>query len=317
MSTSEGMNAVFSCDYKGEIALNDNADNDVNSQAVPIANDSDDDQESSTALAAPPETWKEHWFDHDQLLSLVHHDKNVAVYYDKDVSRSITWPFSYMSEVWQYTKKVYGKFGSGSRLYAIYHTDKYSGGHPSTHFDASHDHRNVIDVGPGPWKSGKGNDLDLCTHEVSHIVEGASKGKKGSPAATIWGDSKWAEIFIYDVYQGLGRTEDAKRWHDLMMKTHDNFPRARTQWFKDWFHPIYHKHGGTATLNRFFHLLSEHFPKQGHTYRRNMNWGEFVHFWSGAADHNLKSLATEAFGWPDDRQAQFSKAQNDFPGIRY
>ncbi|MEH2074538.1 MAG: hypothetical protein V7K57_09115 [Nostoc sp.] len=135
MSTSEEMDAVFLCDYDGAIAPNDNAE----SQAIAIAND----EVSPTALAAPPQTWKEHWFDHDQQLSLVHHDEHVAVYYDRDVSRSVTWPFSYMSEVWQYTKKVYGKFGSDSRLYAIYHTDKYSGGHPSTYFDASHDRRNV------------------------------------------------------------------------------------------------------------------------------------------------------------------------------
>ncbi|MEH2271027.1 MAG: hypothetical protein V7K68_21865 [Nostoc sp.] len=309
MSTSEPMDAVFLCNYDGAMALKNNAD----SQAVLIAND----EVSPTVLAAPPKTWKEHWLDHEQLLSLVHHNEHVAVYYDKDVSRSVTWPFTYMPEVWQYTKKVYGKFGTDSRLYAIYHTNKYSGGHPSTYLDASHDHRNVIDVGSGPWKSGKGNDLDLCTHEVAHIVEDASKGKKGSPAFTIWGDSKWAEIFIYDVYRGLDRTMDAKRWHDLMMKTHDNFPRANTQWFKDWFHPIYSKHGGSATLNRFFHLLSDYFPKNNNTYIHNMNWGEFVHFWSGAADNNLKSLATEAFGWTDDMQAQFSKARTDFPKIKY
>ena len=229
MSTSKEMDAVFVCNYSRAIAPNDNAE----SQAIAIAND----EVSPTALAAPPQTWKEHWFDHDQQLSLVHHDEHVAVYYDRDVSRSVTWPFSYMSEVWRYTKKVYGFFGSDSRLYAIYHTDKYSGGHPSTYFDASHDRRNVIDVGPGPWKSGTGGDRDICTHEVAHIVEGASKGKKGSPVFTIWGDSKWAEIFIYDVYRGLDRTEDAKRWHDKMMETQDDFPRPGTHWFKDWFHP--------------------------------------------------------------------------------
>lgn len=294
MSTLEETNAVFSSNYKGEIVPNDNTN--TNSQAVPIADDTADNQELPTELAAPPEHWKEHWLEHDQRLSLVHHDQHVAVYYDKDVSRSVTWPFSYMSEVWQYTKKVYGKFGSGSRLYAVFHAGKYSGGHPSTYFDASHDHRNVIDVGPGPWKDGSGLDRDLCTHEVSHIVELASKGKKNSPARSIWGDSKWAEIFIYDVYRGLDRNKDAERWHDKMKGTYDDFPRAGTQWFKDWFHPIYYRHGGTATLNQFFHLLFEHFPKNDHTYTREMNWGEFVHFWSGAAHHNLKSLATEAFG---------------------
>ncbi|BAZ71150.1 hypothetical protein NIES4106_59470 (plasmid) [Fischerella sp. NIES-4106] len=115
---------------------------------------------SATALAAPPQTWKEHWFDHDQLLSLVHHNEHVAVYYDKDVSRSVTWPFTYMAEVWQYTKKVYGKFGSDSRLYAIYHTNKYSGGHPSTYLDGII--RQISTVASGALSKGAGTKLPRC-----------------------------------------------------------------------------------------------------------------------------------------------------------
>lgn len=272
---------------------------------------------SAIMLAAPPSTWQEHWFDHNQLLSLVYFDNDLAVYYDQDVSRSVTWPFSYMAEVWRYTKSIYGEFGSDPRLYAVYHTNKYSGGHPSTYFDASHDNRNVIDVGPGPWTNGTGNDLDISTHEVAHIVEGASKGTHNSPAFNIWRDSKWAEIFIYDVYLGLGRTSDAQRWFDLMMNTSDNFPRENTQWFKNWFYPIYSQYGGSATLNRFFELLSLYFPKNGNDYARQMNWGEFVHFWSGAAQTDLKPLATNAFGWTDDMEAQFNQARTDFPNITY
>jgi hypothetical protein len=38
---------------------------------------------------------------------------------------------------------------------------------------------------------------------------------------------------------------------------------------------------------------------------------------SGAAGTNLKELATTAFGWPADREAQFNKARADFPMITY
>jgi hypothetical protein len=262
----------------------------------------------------PPATWQEHWFEHNQLLSRVFFDNDVAIYYDNDVSRSITWPNSYMGDVWRYTKSVYGNFGSDPHLFAIFHTNKYSGGHPSTYFDASHDNRNVIDVGPGPWTSGgTGGDLDIATHEVAHIVEGASKGIHGSPAFGIWGDSKWAEIFIYDVYKGLGKTNEANRWFNQMQNSTDNFPRANTHWFRDWFYPIYNSYGGTAVLNRFFTLLAQYFPKSGNSYSRGMNWGEFVHFWSGAAGVNLKSLATTAFGWPAEYETQFNQARIDFP----
>jgi len=262
----------------------------------------------------PPSTWQEHWFEHNQLLTLKFYDNDVAVYYDNDVSSSVTWPYTYMGDVWRYVKSVYGSFGSDPHLFAVFHTNKYSGGHPSTYFDASHDYRNVTDVGPSPWLSGgTGNDLDLVTHEAGHIVEGASKGIHGSPAFNIWHDSKWNEIFIYDVYLGLGKTSEATRWYNLMQSTTDDFPRAGTHWFRDWFYPIYNNYGGTQVLNRFFTLLSQYFPKNGNSYARDMNWGEFVHFWSVAAGASLKPLATSAFGWTSSLDSQFNQARIDFP----
>ena len=45
----------------------------------------------------------------------------------------------------------------------------------------------------------------MVTHEISHVVEGANNGTWGSPAFPIWGDSKWAEFFIHDVYTALGQ----------------------------------------------------------------------------------------------------------------
>nr|AYM53674.1 hypothetical protein [Cystobacter fuscus] len=263
-----------------------------------------------------PATWTEHWFEHNQTVSRVYQDNDVAIYFDPDVNRSITWPNSFVRDVWKYTKKTYGHFGSDMQLYAIFHTGKYGGGHPSTYFDSDHDYRNVIDVGSGSttaWTSGTGWDLDIVTHEISHIVEFASKGVQGSPAFNRWGDSKWAEIFIYDVYLALGRTSDATRvYNDVINKT-DSFPRANTHWFRDWFYPIYKNHGGASVLNRFFVLLAQYFPRNGQDYAREMNWGEFVHFWSGAAGVNLKTQATSAFGWPAEWETQFVQAQRDFP----
>jgi len=269
---------------------------------------------------APPKTWQEHWFEHKQLVTRVYYDDTVAVYYDNDVDRAITWPFSYLAKVWAYTKKTYGNFGSDQRLFVILHTGKYSGGHPSTYFDSSHDYRNMIDVGSSSttaWTSGTGNDLDLTTHEVGHIVEGASKGVHNSPAFGLWGDSKWMEIYIFDVYRGLGRYQDTARWYNMMMNTVDDFPAAGTRWFKNWFYPIYNQYGGSKVLNNYFTLLAEYFPKNGTDYARNLNWGEFIHFWSGAAGTSLKAQATLAFGWPADWETQFNQAKKDFPAITY
>lgn len=77
-----------------------------------------------TVLAqTPPATWQEHWFEHEQLLNRKFYDNDVAVYYDNDVSTSVTWPYTYMGDVWRYTKNVYGSFGSDPHLFAIFHTN--------------------------------------------------------------------------------------------------------------------------------------------------------------------------------------------------
>lgn len=271
---------------------------------------------------APIKTWQEHWFEHKQLVSRVYYDTVLAVYYDNEVSRSITWPYTFLKEVWLYSNATYGKlYGTDKRLYAIFHAGKYGGGHPAYYYDAGHDHKNVIDCGSNAgnaWITGMGNDLDLTTHEIGHIVESATHGTKGSPAFALWKDSKWMEIYIYDVYKGLKRDTDAARWFNMMMTTTDNFPAPNTQWFKNWFYPVYDKYGGSAVLSKFFKLLASHFPKNGDgRYTRDLNWGEFVHFWSGAAGVSLKAQATLAFGWPAAWEVQFNNAKTDFPGVIY
>ncbi len=265
-------------------------------------------------LAAPPANWQEHWFDHTQNLSRVFYNDDIAVYFDGDVDRSQTWMNTYLTNVWRYTKGVYGDFGN-DRLFAVFHTGKYSGGHPSTRFDASHDNRNMIDVGPGPWRDP--NDLDLITHEVAHIVELGSKGIQGSPAFNIWGDSKWAEIYIYDVYRGLGLRDQETRAYNQFINASDGFPRAGTRWFRDWFLPIYNNYGQSKVLNNYFALVARCYPRNGQSYSRQMNWGEFVHFWSGAAGVNLKQQATVAFGWNDTWNSQLIKAQSEFACAAY
>ncbi len=242
---------------------------------------------NQSTLALPPSTWQEHWFDHNQLVKRKFYDNSLVVYHDNDVSSSVTWPNTFLAQVWNYTKQKYGSFGTDPRLYAIFHTGRYSGGHPSTYMDAGHDYRNVIDCGSSStsaWLAGTGNDLDLTTHEVGHIVEGASKNTKGSPAFGIWHDSKWMEIYNYDVYIGLGRTADAQRWYNLVVNGSDSYPRVQTHWFKDWFYPIYAQQGNAASLNTFFTLLSQHLPRNIvwngkaniYEYARALNFGEFV-----------------------------------------
>ncbi|MCC4228704.1 discoidin domain-containing protein [Zunongwangia profunda] len=269
---------------------------------------------------AAPAMWQEHWFDHTELVQLVYEDEDLALYYDSDVDRSITWPNTTFSDVWEYVKTVYGSYGEDEKLYAILHTDKYSGGHPSTFMDESHDFRNVVDCGPYTWQDEDPDlGLSMMIHEVGHIVEGATNGIQYNPAWDIWGDSKWAEIFVYDVYKGIGKDDFAQHAYDDFMNTVDDYPRPGTMWFRNWFYPIYSNYGEAALLNNFYDLLADYFPTNSakNRFSRRMNMGEFIHFWSGAANHDLKEQATIAFGWSSIYEEQLTKAREDFPELDY
>lgn len=265
-------------------------------------------------IAAPPASWTEHWFEHVQVLERVSYDQFAAIYFDPDVSRAGTeWIQPYMSNLWRYTVETYGGF-NGDRLYAIFHEDKYAGGHPSTYFDGSHDNRSVSDCGPGPWTRPA---YILPTHETAHVVEISSHGVHGSPAFGLWGDSKWSEFYVYDAYVALGMNDEAlKVYTDFIAKT-DDFPRAGTAWFRDWFYPLWRDYGHAGVMARYFELLAAHFPKTGNRYSRDLNWGEYVHFTSAAAGTSLKELATAAFGWPAARESEFVAAQAEFPDVTY
>lgn len=69
---------------------------------------------------------------------------------------------------------------------------------------------------------------------------------------------------------------------------------------------------------RFFRLLAEHFPRGADThYLRDLSWGEYLHFTSGAAGGDVTDLARSAFGWPARWTAEFERARADFPIITY
>jgi hypothetical protein len=268
----------------------------------------------------PPPTWREHWFEHDQVLHLAGATTDVAMYFDPDMDDGCArWLLPYLDDAWRYTKETYGEFGPDPALYPIFHQGRYAGGHPSSYQDPSHDHRNVTDCGPGPYREGDRGIHDLVTHEISHVVEGANNGAWGSPAFPIWGDSKWAEFFIHDVYTALGRQQWAADVADVFDRNRDAFPRRGTRWFRDWWQPLRSgTGGGPQVMVRFFRLLAEHFPRGADTrYLRDLTWGEYVHFTSGAAGGDVTDLARQAFGWSRGWTRELARARAEFPAITY
>jgi len=64
----------------------------------------------------------------------------------------------------------------------------------------------------------------------------------------------------------------------------NKYPAPGTNWFRDFFYPIYERYGGNRVLKNFLQLIVRLFPRRAdrNRYARDMNMGEFVHFWSGA-----------------------------------
>jgi hypothetical protein len=268
-----------------------------------------------TPQGAPPATWQEHWFEHVQNVSLIQYNDTVALYFDADVNRAAAnWMMPYLTNLWNYARATYGNLNQ-TRLFSIHHEGRYFGGHPAYWYDAGHDFRNVSDVGGSNWATPQ---YEVVTHETAHIVESVAHGKKGSPAFGLWGDSKWAEFYIYDAYVALGMTSEAQNVYNRWIATSESYPRPGTFWFRDWFYPLWRDHGHAQVMVRFNQLLGQYYPtnSSGH-FSRNMNMGEFVHFMSGAAGTNLKARATTAFGWPAQYETEWNNARAQFPQITY
>ncbi|MBE8719360.1 hypothetical protein [Sphingobacterium pedocola] len=272
----------------------------------------------------PPETIQEFWLEHRQLVSRVYYDDSVAIYYDNEMPRNISWIAPFTKKVWSYVVQTYGDLHGNAkdrRLYGIFHKNKYGGGHPFFYDNPDHGYISGIDIGSSgedAWVNKEGWNIDIIAHEIIHHIEFVSHGKSGSPSRKWWGDSKIAEIINYDIYMNIGMPEEAARIYNNDINKTDDFPSERTAWLKNWFWPIYTNYGKTEVLQRYFKLLSDRFPQNSSgTYTRDMSFGEFIHFWSGAAKVNLKNQAVIAFGWNDNWEREWKQAQSQFPNIGY
>lgn len=262
----------------------------------------------------PVAMWKEHWFEHNQNLTRVYYDDCAAIYFDSDMPPvASTWLSPFISKAWAYSVQTYGYLGP-ERVYAIFHQNKYAGGHVAEFYDPSHDNHNVEDAGGTDWTQ---NYADITLTLLGFIIESnGAHTKYGSPAFALWGNSKWGEFYKYDLYLGLGLNDQAAAAFNSFSAASVDYPRTGTFWFRDWFYPLWRDHGHAQLMVNFYDLLEKYFPATDQQMGA-MNWGEYVHFSSGAAHTNLKGLATKAFGWPAAWDAQFLKAQTDYPDITY
>lgn len=263
---------------------------------------------------APATAWKEHWYEHTEALSLRDYDDCVAVYVDAAMSATDSdWIFAFMSKAWLYNLTTYGKLGE-ERLYVVLHQSKYVNGHVSVEYETTHDMRNVIDIGNASWKNG---DYYRLPKLLSYVVEKtAVQGKRGSPGAAQWSSDGFSQIYTYDLFVGLGMDEDAADAFDRFEPTYFTFPVPNSYWFADYYYPTWRDHGKSKSLVNFFGLLEKYYPTTDQV-MGPMNWGEYIHFASGAASADLQEQATYAFGWSSNWQSQLEQARADFNAIEY
>ena len=280
----------------------------------------------TTPNSGPPALWTETFHGPPTPNETVYHVANgtlVSLYRDAELAgTNLTWVLNYVQSLWTHVRTTYGGFAD-QRLYSVLHDHAGSGGTARTALDGDSSWRNFIDTVGDGYTTPSDISRDVIAHEIGHVVEGGAHEVQSSPAFPIWGDSKWCEIFQYDLYMSVsGLSADAIRWRDARMLDQVNFPVAGTFWFKNWFRPIYDgipggTTSGSAVLAKFLQLQAAHFHKYNGVYQRTMNWGEFVHFWSGAVGKDLSGQANTAFTPSASRNAQQAQAKIDFPGVTY
>lgn len=291
---------------------------------------------SATTLDnTPPLSYVENgWYGgHNRTLNRVFFDGNVAIYADQWVpnTRALDWLRAPISEAWTYIKNTYGNFGD-PYLYVIANQanvpaadpDYGWGGGQGSVFDSEFYYRNTVFLGSEDWSISdpKHSNFGATTHEIAHVIEWASNGLWQSPAYAVWDDSRWAEIYQYDLYLHLTSISPtaASFIRDTWMNATDD---QGHYWFRDWYYPLYNgSFGNTATdkkgsamLARFFQLLSQVAPTRNGSYQLGLNMGQYVHLMSGAVGVDLEDEAKAAFTWTPQNALELAKAQADWPTI--
>lgn len=279
----------------------------------------------------------EKWGVLKESMRKVNEYPDTALYYnDKTIVCPLTMRTyaEFIDKVWGYTKYIYGNgFGpEGSILFAYFHGGiEYSvSPYARNHFLKESSCRNVIHLTharQSAWTGGNMTSelMDDIIRAVSMLVVSTVKNVYFNPAGTddVWGFEAFpfTEIFTYDIYRGLEMEDEAHRiLENAWYKSHPYPIGGATYWFRKWFLPLYMTYGGARILNNYFEMLSRHFPRKFYlewSYQREINLGEFVHFFSGAAGTDLSELAHDAFRWDMRFEQQLNKAVKDFPRIRY
>ena len=263
---------------------------------------------------APPRALTENWSGHDEQLLRQSFTNPVAVYYDAEVDRNITWPFNFYTSAWGYATRTYGSFGPNNYLHIVGHGEEKST-FIRTYLDTLSGSRNIIDF-PILNNEITPESVDTSIYLMGELVENANNSVEGSPAAAIW-KNKFQELFMYDFYLSNEMQADAERVKAKFLESSVDFPKPDTFWFRDWFLPLYENYEGATTMRKFFNLVAANYPINGISYQGDMTLGEMVHFFSGATGDDLEAMAIEAFDFDDQNKQELLVARGKYPTLNY
>jgi|GEM_PF-3618034 len=295
-----------------------------------------------------PEAWPDFNFDngyHTGNLIKKYSNDDIAIFVNPaDVNAEgvsmadldLSWMYEPFTKMWVAIRETYkDSYGdylvSDPKLYIVphYHADGGGLGRLFHYRDYNQLYRNIVHVSVGKdsgwrWERNPGNGTtnflyDAMSHECGHIIEGIGSGLKNSPFYPVWLDSKWAEIFQYDIFGKMDPVHQVA-WHkeyNQPGKHTEEKPAPGSEWYAEWLYPTYRDFGGDKLFQRFFALLGEHYFQRDGELQGDGNLGEYIHFWSGAAGTDCTPYAKAAFGWRDEWEFQLLEARNRYPGVTY
>ena len=281
------------------------------------------------------------WYEHDERwLNRRALESDIALYADEFVQNpaSVDWLAPILNEIWKEAKSAYGSF-SDPILYVVAHEgDHYPPPAPGekdqdygvagivnvSSYEANY--RNIIFAPSGDWSDEYDWNLDSLVHEMSHIIEFNYNGIAGSPNWTdeAWGDSKFAGIFQFDMYQkvaGLLPEGFRDRQEAALMNEVDD---DGIFWYRDFYFPLYDGQVGNSDafrrgaplFNRYFKLLAKYLPKVNSSYARGrLNRGEFLLFLGAAAKVDIEPFAKNVLRWNYEVALEYESAKLEFPEV--
>ncbi|HET9958010.1 MAG TPA: fibronectin type III domain-containing protein [Polyangiaceae bacterium] len=291
---------------------------------------------AKTANASAPASFVTgNWYPKaNEQLDKVYSDANIVVYRDSKVTdvpdaNAIAWLTPALSEAWAYIKANYPVF-SGPQLQVILGNQKGSAS-VTYAYSSQNAYRNAIFSFSDKWSLADRHawKFESLMHEMNHIVESNNNEMQNSPSYSAWGDSRWGEIFMYDLFSHLASVPatgvEATHAQTLLDSWWEARDGVGAHWLQGWYYPLYTgalgnnapANRGVAFLNKYFSLLAQYYPKFTNEYARTMNLGEYIHFCSAAAGLDLTTVARSVFRFDrrPEVEAQLAQAQLDFPDV--